>query len=147
MQTIMQRTVAEMLDFPSKKPDAMNSFPSSANLIREMIEADRSQYGLSRAIERVARACDLTFRRVRAIWNAEVKRLWAEEETQIRRAYAAWADAETSRLEARHATLVAFRDALRRDHEEIAGNVRNVASPSMGRRWNDVPQQNAGRAG
>ena len=116
-----------MLDNSSRKTEVMHSADSAPDMLRQMIAADRAEHGLERAMERVARACEITYRRARSIWHRETKRLWAEEDARIREAYAARLEAELKSMEARREAVRARLEALRSTHESTLGELRALA--------------------
>jgi hypothetical protein len=124
----------------------MSDAITAESMVCDVISAHRGD-GLARAFETAARVLGITARRARGFYHHEVSDPRFSEVERIRAGYANWLDAETRRLEARRATLLAYRDALRSSHEEIAGSVCSVAGPSMGRRRDDVPQTHGRRAG
>jgi hypothetical protein len=120
-----------MLEISSKDPDAMSDALTPSDMVRDMILAERDDAGLARATEVVARACQITYRRARAIWNNEARRLWDDEAARIRKAYVASMKRELQQLDHQQALIRARLDALRSDHEKIDGTLRGLEVASL----------------
>jgi hypothetical protein len=119
-----------MLEISSKVPDMTNALTAS-EMVRDMIQAERDASGLSRATDAVARACQITYRRARAIWNGEARRLWDDEAARIREAYMAIMEREIRQLEHQQALIRARLDALGSDHGNSDGRLRGLEVASL----------------
>lgn len=110
----------------------MHAAQSVPEMLCAMVRAERTSQGLPRAIDAVARACDITSRRARSIWNAEVRRLWDDEAERIQAAFEARMERRIAQLDAESAMLRARLENARNPHvQPIDGAVRAMETRSL----------------